>query len=262
MEANSDSVPVIEAVEIRKHFGPIQALRGVDLAVHAGEVVGLVGDNGAGKSTLVKILCGAMRATSGSVLLDGHAVHFNSPLDARAMGIEAVYQDLALAPHLPVWGNIFLGRDQLAPGILRKFGWLDRRFMVSAAQDNLARTKIRIGSVTQITGKLSGGQRQAVAVARAVAWGSRIILMDEPTAALGVEQQAEVAELIRTLAHTGTPVLLISHNLNQVYQLCDRILVLFQGKLVADLTPATASIEDIISYITGAAVRSGDHGIS
>lgn len=259
MERETGRAPVIEAAAICKHYGPIQALTGVDLALYPGEVVALVGDNGAGKSTLLKILCGASRPTAGGILIDGDEVHFDSPLDAREKGIEAVYQDLALAPHLPVWGNIFLGRERMSSGILGKAGHLDRRGMIAEAQETLTRTKIRIGSVEQLTGRLSGGQRQAVAVARAVTWGSRVVLMDEPTAALGVEQQAQVGELIRGVADHGTPVMLVSHNLNQVHQICDRILVLFQGTIVADLQPATSSVEEVVAYITGAHLRSGDH---
>jgi ABC-type sugar transport system ATPase subunit len=246
--------PVVSARGITKHFGHVAALRGVDLEIYRGEVVGLVGDNGAGKSTLVNILSGALQPNGGSIMVDGKAVTFASPFDARRAGIETVYQDLSLAPDLPVWANIFLGREQKVKGPLGKFGWLDRRAMARGAEADLERTRIRIGSVNSLAGRLSGGQRQAIAVGRAVAWGSKVILMDEPTAALGVEQQAKVGELVRSVCDQGVPVLLISHNLPQVHALCDRVAVLFRGKVVADLRPSECSVEDIVRGITGASL--------
>jgi simple sugar transport system ATP-binding protein len=246
--------PVIAVRGITKHFGSVQALRGVDLDVYPGEVVGLVGDNGAGKSTLVNILSGGLQPNSGEIFVDGKKVAFSSSLEARRLGIETVYQDLALAPDLSVWANIFLGREQTVKGPMRLFGWLDRRSMASAAEKDLERTRIRIGSVQSLAGRLSGGQRQAIAVGRAVAWGSKVILMDEPTAALGVEQQERVGELVASVAATGVPVLLISHNLPQVYRLCKRIVVLFQGEVVANLRRDESSVDDIVSWITGAAL--------
>jgi ABC-type sugar transport system ATPase subunit len=253
-------VPVIAVRGITKHFGSIQALRGVDLEVHKGEVVGLVGDNGAGKSTLVNILSGALQPNSGTIMVDGKVVTFGSSLEARRLGIETVYQDLSLAPDLSVWANIFLGREQTVRGPFRWFGWLDRRAMARSAEKDLERTRIRIGSVNSLAGRLSGGQRQAIAVGRAVAWGSRVILMDEPTAALGVEQQERVGQLVRSVCDNGVPVLLISHNLPQVHKICDRVVVLFHGQVVANLRPAESSVDDIVAFITGAAMggtRSG-----
>ena len=250
----NSAVPVVSVEGITKHFGSVQALRGVDLEINAGEVVGLVGDNGAGKSTLVNILSGGPQPNSGVIRVDGQRVSLSSSLDARRMGIETVYQDLALAPDLSVWANIFLGREELVKGPLRYLGWLNRRFMIASAEKDLERTRIRIGSVGSVAGRLSGGQRQAIAVGRAVAWGSRVILMDEPTAALGVEQQERVAELVATVASQGVPVLLISHNLPQVYRICDRVVVLFQGQVVANLRPSQCSLDDIVSWITGAAI--------
>lgn len=231
------------------------------MEVRHGEVVGLVGDNGAGKSTLVNILSGALAPNAGEVFVDGKSVTFSSSLQARRLGIETVYQDLSLAPDLSVWANIFLGREQTVKGPLRLVGWLDRRAMARSAEADLERTRIRIASVQSLAGRLSGGQRQAIAVGRAVAWGSRVVLMDEPTAALGVEQQERVAELVRSVRDQGVPVLLISHNLPQVYRVCDRVAVLFQGRVVADLRPAECSVDDIVSWITGAALgaRRYDH---
>jgi ABC-type sugar transport system ATPase subunit len=244
--------PVIATRGIAKHFGTVHALRGVDLEVYAGEIVGLVGDNGAGKSTLVNILSGALQPSAGSVFISGQQANLSSPIRARRLGIETVYQDLALAPDLSVWANMFLGREKTVRGPLRLFGWLDRKAMEASAEADLERTRIRIGSVNARSGRLSGGQRQAVAVGRAVAWGSRILLMDEPTAALGVEQQEKVGELVRTVAEQGLPVLLISHNLPQVHSICDRVVVLFQGRVIANLRPAEASVEEIVGWITGA----------
>jgi len=249
--------PVVEVRAISKRYGSIHALRDVDMAIYPGEVVGLVGDNGAGKSTLVNIIAGALAPTSGEILVDGDRVGFKSPTDARDAGIETVYQDLALAPDLSVWQNLFLGRERTVRGPLGWIGWLDRRAMAQQSITDLERTRIRISSVSSRVGRLSGGQRQAVAVGRAAAWGSKVILMDEPTAALGVEQQQKVGELIKTVASHGLPVLLISHNLPQVYDVCDRILVLFHGRLIADLRPDETDMDGIVGWITGAAMLSG-----
>ena len=254
--------PVIATRGITKHFGSVQALRGVDLEVYGGEVVGLVGDNGAGKSTLVNILSGALQPNSGAIFVDGQQTTFASALEARRAGIETVYQDLSLAPDLSVWANIFLGREQTVKGPMRLFGWLDRKAMATAAEADLDRTRIRIGSVSALAGRLSGGQRQAIAVGRAVAWGSRVLLMDEPTAALGVEQQAKVGELVRSVCDQGVPILLISHNLPQVHALCDRVVVLFQGRVVADLRPSETSVEEIVSWITGASLAATAETVS
>jgi|1186.fasta_scaffold07635_3 ABC-type sugar transport system ATPase subunit len=247
--------PVIEGREITKRYGALTALQGVDLKINAGEIVGLVGDNGAGKSTLIKILSGALQPTSGELLVDGEPIGMHSPLQARRTGIETVYQDLALAPDLTVSENLFIGRELKRSGVLRMIGVLDRRKMNTRAKDELDRLKIRVDSVTDRADALSGGQRQAIAVARAVAWGRRVILMDEPTAALGVEEQEKVAHLIETVRSGGTPVLLVSHNIPQVHEICDRIVVLFRGRVVANLDTKSVSIEDVVMWITGAAIR-------
>jgi simple sugar transport system ATP-binding protein len=243
---------VLEVQNIGKRYGRNTALRDVSFQVRRGEVVALVGDNGAGKSTLVNILSGALAPTAGQILLDGKPVHFHDANEARHLGIETVFQDLALANDVPAWANLFLGREITRKGILGTLGWLDKAEMISESEAAMAATKIRIKSVRAKCGSLSGGQRQAVAVARAVTWGSRLLLMDEPTAALGVEQQAQVGELIRTVRDTGTPVVLISHNMPQVIDVSDRILVLFHGHLIKTLTTADTSTEEIISWITGA----------
>ena len=257
--ADSAGTPVIAVRGIAKHFGSIQALRSVDLDVHKGEVVGLIGDNGAGKSTLVNILSGALQPNGGTILLDGKPVTFASSLEARRAGIETVYQDLSLAPDLSVWQNIFLGREKTVKGPLRHMGWLDRRSMTREAEADLERTHIRIDSVSSLAGRLSGGQRQAIAVGRAVAWGSRVLLMDEPTAALGVEQQEVVGELIKAVSAQGVPILLITHNLPQVHRLADRVAVLFHGHVVADLRCSEVTVDDMVSWITGAALGTQHH---
>lgn len=239
---------------ITKRYGSLHALRGVSLDLRAGEVVGLVGDNGAGKSTLVNIISGALAPTSGEILVDGQPVVLETPVDARRAGIETVYQDLALASDLSIWQNVFLGRERVVPGILGRIGWLDRKAMAERTREDMARTKIKIPSVNRRVSQLSGGQRQAVAVGRAVAWGSRVVLLDEPTAALGVEQQRQVAELVKTVADQGMAVLLISHNLPQVHEICDRIAVLFRGEIVANLNPEETGIDETVGWITGSAV--------
>src|SRR5579864_3238367 len=236
--------PVLEARQITKRYGALTALQGVDLSINPGEVVGLVGDNGAGKSTLIKILSGALQPTSGTLVFDGQPRAVHSALDARRHGIETVYQDLALAPDLTVAENLFLGRELKRRGPLGLIGTLDRKAMNLEAKRQLDRLRIRIDSTGDRADALSGGQRQAIAVARAVAWGTRIILMDEPTAALGVEEQAKVATLIEEVRRNGIPVLLISHNIPQVHSICDRIVVLFRGEVVANLDARASDIEE------------------
>jgi len=245
---------VLEVREITKYYGKICALRTVSLSLHRGEVLALVGDNGAGKSTLVNIVAGALRPTSGEVLVEGTPVHFSSPLDARRAGIETVYQDLALAPDLPVWANFFMGRLKKRKGLSGFLGWLDRGAMVEQTCDELARIQIRIPSVLVHCDALSGGQRQAIAVARAVAWGQRILLMDEPTAALGIEEQHHVIDLVVHARSHGLGVLFISHNLPQVHEVADRIAVLFRGRLLTVLDGPKATIEETVTWITGSAL--------
>jgi simple sugar transport system ATP-binding protein len=250
--------PLLQVVNVSKSYGHIRALTDVSFDVGAGEVVGLVGDNGAGKSTLVNIIAGAIRPSSGTLRIDGREVHFSSALDARMAGIEAVYQDLALALDLDIWANIFLGREILRPGLLGRLGVLNKPAMRERAARGLGRTGIRVGSIRTPCRSLSGGQRQAVAVARGLIWGSRLLLMDEPTAALGVEQQAKVGELIGAVRAQGIPVVLVSHNMPQVHAICDRIVVLFRGRKVTDRDARSMTIEDTIASITGASIRGED----
>ena len=246
--------PLLEARGISRTFGSLVALNDVDIQVNAGEVVGLVGDNGAGKSTLLKILCGALQPSAGQLVVEGHAVNFRSPKDSRERGIEVVYQDLALATELSVAENIFLGRERRRAGFLGRAHMIDRSAMSDDARSTLQSLAIEIHDVSARCGLLSGGQRQAVAVARAVRWGSRVLLLDEPTAALAVMEAEKIAKLISEVARQGVGVLLVSHNMPQVHQLCDRILVLLRGRMVADLRRDDVSVEDIVMWITGAAL--------
>ena len=250
-----DVVPVLEARGIGKTYGSITAVADVDLQIYPGEVVALVGDNGAGKSTMVKILSGVTAATSGSVLVGGEELDLRTPEVARDAGIETVYQDLALALNLSIAANIFMGREIKRTGILGALGVLNHSRMDAEAAAEVDRLHIRVPSARHKCGELSGGQRQAVAVARAVTWGSKLIIMDEPTAALGVEEQHQVGEMITELKNRGLSVLLISHNIPQVHEKCDRVLVMFQGRLIANLITAEVSIEDIVMWITGAALH-------
>ncbi len=255
--AADSGAPVLEVRGITKRYGALTALNGVDLALHPGQVVGLVGDNGAGKSTLLNIMAGSLAATSGEVFVGGQRAQIKSPLDARNYGIETVYQDLALGPDLSIWANLFIGRELLKPGPLRFIHWLDRKKMEAETAKDLQQTRIKVDSLRVSVNKLSGGQRQAVAVARAMAWGSRVLLLDEPTAALGVEQQDTVAELVKSAASRNIAVVLVSHNLPQVHALCDRICVLLHGSLVAELRSADVETIDVVSWITGARMKQG-----
>jgi simple sugar transport system ATP-binding protein len=255
MSADTTQPPVLEARAVSRYYGSVAALQHVDLTVHRGEVVGLVGDNGAGKSTLVKILCGAVRPTEGQLLVDGEEVSFTAPRESRERGIEVVYQDLALATELSIADNIFLGREKRREGALRALRLLDRQGMANEAKKTLDSLGIEIDDVDVRCGLLSGGQRQAVAVARAVIWGSKLLLLDEPTAALAVMEQRKIGVLIEEVAKQDVGVVLVSHNLRQVVELCDRIVVLLRGHLVADLDAKTTTVEDVVRWITGAAIE-------
>jgi ABC-type sugar transport system ATPase subunit len=247
--------PVIEARNITKYYGSLVALDNVSLTVRPREIVGLVGDNGAGKSTLIKVLAGAHQPSSGTLYVGGEPCVLHSPLEARELGIETVYQDLALSTELTVAENMYLGREIRRRAPLGWLGMIDKRAMAHLSAERLDALRIRVQSVNVPCRSLSGGQRQAVAVARAIAWGSRLVLLDEPTAALGVEQQHHVAELVEQVRASGTSVLLISHNMPQVHALCDRIIVLYRGEVIADLRKNDVSVEDIVMWITGAALR-------
>ena len=241
--------PVLEARGVIKRYGHVLALDGADFSALPGEVVALIGDNGAGKSTLVKVLAGAIRPDGGEVLVDGAPVHLTGPLDARGHGIEAVYQDLALAPDLDAAANLHLGRELYLIPFLRV---LDRRAMRDRAVAAFADLGIELPDVGAPVATLSGGQRQSVAVARAVAFASRIIFMDEPTAALGVVQRGRVLETMRRVRDRGVSVVLVSHNMPEVLAVADRIEGLRMGRRVAAFTASRTSVEELVGAMTGA----------
>lgn len=243
--------PILTARGITKSFGRIQALDHVDFAISPGEVVGLVGDNGAGKSTLIKVLAGALMPDEGTITLRGQTVHFHRPSDARNQGIETVYQDLALAPHLTIEENIFLGRELIGEGLKKLTGGLDKKRMLERSVEILEQLHVKVRSMKAPVAELSGGQRQAVAVARAVAWGESLIIMDEPTNHLGVEEVEMVLDLIRRVRERGIPVLFISHTLPHVLEVTDRIDVMFLGRKVTSLPTKETNLDDVVSWITG-----------
>jgi D-xylose transport system ATP-binding protein len=241
----------LSASGVVKRYGPVLALDGVTFEVFPGEVAVLVGDNGAGKSTLVKILSGSVRPDAGQFAFDGRPVRLGSPHAAAALGIATVYQDLALCENLDVTANLFLGRELLAAplaGLLRR---LREPEMFRVASDTLESLSVRLPSLRTPAGALSGGQRQAVAVSRAVLWGSRVVILDEPTAALAVRQTAQVLQLIKTLASRGLAVIVISHSLPDVFAVADKIWVLRLGVNAGVLDRATASSQQVVSAITG-----------
>lgn len=243
----------LEVTSVSKSFGGVRALIDVSLRLEAGQVLALIGDNGAGKSTLVKCLSGVLTPDSGSISVQGNDVRIDSPRAARDLGIETVYQELALVETLDVASNLFLNREELRrrpPS--RWIGWLDKRRMYRESEEILQRLRIRVPSVREEVTNLSGGQRQAIAIGRAVGWGRHIVLMDEPAAALGVEQARQVLELIRTLSSHGVAVLLISHNMQHVIEGSDRAVVLRQGRKVADIITADVTARDLVDLITGA----------
>ncbi len=250
----AESTPIVEMRNIRKSFAAVRALRGVDLVLHHNEVLGLVGDNAAGKSTLMKVLSGAYRPDEGDILIEGKKVHLGSPLTARHMGIEMVYQDLALVNHLDVASNVFLGREAMSAK-LGQIGVMDQRHMEEETQRLLDRLKIDIGSVRMSVKSLSGGQRQAVAIARATAFNAKVVIMDEPTAALSVAAIDKVLDLVRELKAQGCSIIMISHRLEDTYQVSDRMIVLRHGRKVCDY-PVAGDIhefhERVVAYIVGA----------
>jgi ABC-type sugar transport system ATPase subunit len=254
MEHPPKITPVVELRNIKKHFGAVQALRGVDLALHHNEVVGIVGDNAAGKSTLMKVLSGAYIPDGGEILIEGEKVHFNNPMDARRQGIEMVYQDYALANNLDVAANVFMGRE-VVQFRLGPLGVMDYHHMEQETKSLLNRLKIDISSVRLKVERLSGGQRQAVAIARATAFNAKVIIMDEPTAALSVAAIDKVLELVLELKAQGSSILIISHRLEDIYRVSDRLIVLRQGRKVTD-TSVKGDIhefrERVVAYMIGA----------
>jgi fructose transport system ATP-binding protein len=246
--------PVIEAHGLIKTFGSVVGLDGTDFELYPGEVLAVIGDNGAGKSTLIKCLSGAMVADAGEIRIEGQPMTFRRPQDARAAGIETVYQSLALAPALDIASNMFLGREIRRAGPLGSvFRMLDHGLMRARAKQQLQELGIgTLQTITQAVETLSGGQRQAVAVARAAAFGSKVIILDEPTAALGVRETGQVLKLIRDLRDRGLPVILISHNMPNVFEVADRIHIQRLGRRVAVVTPTSHSPSDAVAIMTGA----------
>jgi fructose transport system ATP-binding protein len=248
--------PILEAHGLVKRYGHVTALNGADLELYPGEILAVIGDNGAGKSTLIKALVGAVAPDGGEVRLDGRPVHFRSPMEARRAGIETVYQDLAVAPSLDIATNIFLGREPRRRGLLgRIFRMLDKPRMKRDARSHLNELKIGIQSIGQAVETLSGGQRQGVAVVRAAAFAQRVVIMDEPMAALGVKESGMVLELIRQVRDRGIPVILISHDMPHVFELADRIQIMRLGRRVAVVTPKTHSMPEAVAIMTGATVE-------
>ena len=248
------TTPVLEARRLSKRYGRVVALDHTDFDLMPNEILAVIGDNGAGKSTLIKALCGAVIPDGGEVLLEGKPVHFRSPIEARLAGIETVYQNLALSPALSIADNMFLGREIRANDITGKlFRRLDRAKMAKIARDKLAELGLlTIQNINQSVETLSGGQRQGVAVARAAAFGSRVVIMDEPTAALGVKESRRVLELMLDVKARGMPIVLISHNMPHVFEVADRIHIHRLGKRIAMIRPKDFSMSDAVAIMTGA----------
>jgi fructose transport system ATP-binding protein len=249
------SSPILEARGLVKRYGHVTALAGSDFDLLQGEVLAVVGDNGAGKSSLIKCLSGAVVPDEGEIRLDGQRIQMRTPIDARALGIETVYQTLAVSPALDIADNLFLGREPRVPGLLGKvFRKLDRGKMRAEAAKQMSDLGIMtIQDITQRVESLSGGQRQGVAVARAAAFGSRVIILDEPTAALGVKESAHVLELIQRVRDSGLPVVLISHNMPHVFEVADRIHVHRLGRRIAVVSPKSHTMSEVVALMTGAA---------
>jgi simple sugar transport system ATP-binding protein len=242
--------PLLEVRHLSKNFGAVQALRDLSMTLHGGEVVALAGDNGAGKTTLIKAISGVYPPTSGDILLDGRPVRFASPQEARDQGIETIYQDLALADNLSIGANIFLGREPMrkALGFLPV---LDRRQMAEAARDTMALLDFHVSRLDAPVSNFSGGQRQAVAIGRAVYWNARVLIMDEPTAALGVPEQRKVISLIHQLKAQGRGVIFISHNLQDIFAVSDRIIVLRRGIQAGEKQISATSHEEVVRLMVG-----------
>jgi fructose transport system ATP-binding protein len=250
---NGELTPVLQARGLVKRYGHVTALDGADFDLYAGEILAVIGDNGAGKSTLIKALSGALIPDEGDILLDGNQVRFHSPLDARQQGIETVYQDLAVAPALDIAENIFLGRETRQSGILGSiFRRLDKKRMRREASGHMQDLRIGIRSMRQPVETLSGGQRQGVAVARSAAFARHVVIMDEPTAALGVKESRMVLDLILQVRERGLPVILISHNMPQVFEVADRVHIQRLGKRLAVIDPRAVPASEAVAVMTGA----------
>ncbi len=246
--------PILSATGLVKYYGRVEALRGTDFELYPGEVLAVIGDNGAGKSTLIKCLCGADTPDSGQIFLDGRPIRFRSVQHAKEAGIETVYQSLAVSPALDIASNLYLGREIRKKNVLGSvFRMLDTGAMRRMASEHVTKLGIEtLQDITQTVETLSGGQRQAVALARAAAFGSKVVILDEPTAALGVRESRQVAELIKQLRDDGLPIVLISHDMPSVFELADRIHIQRLGRRAAVLTPAEHTMEDAVAVMTGA----------
>jgi fructose transport system ATP-binding protein len=252
---NDTRVPVLQAKNLVKRYGRVTAIEDSDLELYPGEILAVIGDNGAGKSSLIKALSGALVPDSGEIYLDGERVNFKNPMDARAAGIETVYQTLAVAPGLDIADNLFLGRELRKPGVLGSvFRMLDRGKMRSEAKRHMSELGIAtLQNIGQAVESLSGGQRQGVAVARSAAFGSKVVILDEPTAALGVKEGNRVLQLIRDVRDRGLPVILISHNMPHVFEIADRIHIQRLGRRATVITPESHSMSEAVAIMTGAA---------
>lgn len=247
----SDDI-ILETRDLTKYYGGVHALEGANFTLRRGEHVAIMGDNGAGKSTFVRQITGVEQRTRGEIIFDGKPVHFAGPLDAREAGIETVFQTLALADHLDVPDNLFLGREKTKLNWLGPFRFLDYRQMRQDTIDGLNKTGVKIPNIRNTIQNMSGGQRQCVAIARTATFHSKLTIMDEPTAALGVQETAQVENIIKTLKEEGEPLILISHNMRQVMDLVDRIVVFRRGRMVANLNKEDTDGQDVVAYITGA----------
>ena len=255
----SNIQPVVKATGLMKRFGTVVAMNGCDFELMPGEILAVIGDNGAGKSTMIKALSGAVVPDHGVIELEGREVHFRSPDDARKEGIETVYQNLAMSPALSIADNMFLGRELRVPGLLGSvFRLTDRARMQNFARDKLSELGLMtIQNINQAVETLSGGQRQGVAVARAAAFGSKVMILDEPTAALGVKESRRVLELIRDVRARGIPIILISHNMPHVFEVADRIHIHRLGRRLCVIDPKQYSMSDAVAFMTGAKLPEG-----
>ena len=252
--AMDESQLILKARGLVKRYGRVTALDHADFDLYKGEILGVIGDNGAGKSSLIKAISGAVTPDEGEIFLNGQKVAFHSPMEARDAGIETVYQNLALSPALSIADNMFLGREIRASGLLGSvFRKLDRKAMEKIARDKLSELGLlTIQNINQAVETLSGGQRQGVAVARAAAFGSKVVIMDEPTAALGVKESRRVLDLIQDVKHRGLPIVLISHNMPHVFEVCDRVHIHRLGKRLCVINPKDYSMSDAVAFMTGA----------
>lgn len=249
--------PLMQARAIVKCYGHVEALRGADLDIYPGEIVALIGDNGAGKSTLVKVLSGTEQPDDGELFLEGQSIRIGTPFEAQHLGIETVYQDLALAPDLDGAANLYLGREVMRGGLLGRLGFLDDGRMRAGARKAFSELGVDLRNASNPVAVLSGGQRQSVAVARSVAWASKVIFLDEPTAALGVIQTRRVLDVVRRIRDRGIAAVLISHNMPQVLEIADRIEVLRLGRRVATFRAAGTTIDQLVAAMTGSLDASG-----